>query len=458
MCEKRIQIEPGSRLTLVEMAGNVAVESWDEAEVLLRLPEGKERDLTVEATEAGPAVSAQTSCEVWVPAHLPVTVRQALGNLKVRGIADLNAEQVRGHLKLSEVGRAVVAEVYGHLKAAETDSLRVVGTVYGDAGLEEVSAADLQNVRGNLQIRESEQVRASRIGGNLQAREIAGDLEADQVGGNAVLKNIGGRVALDRVAGNLVARQLTGGARAGRVGGNLTLNGELGVGCSYHFQVDGNAALRLPEEANAYLTLTAEGAVLSSIRLIEEVRTGRKLSGRLGEGGAEIALEAGGNILLGGGGAAMHVDLGEEISRQVEEGLRAIDLEAIGRRVGEEVEQAMSRLRVKLESVDWDRIGRQTQQAIERAMERMQRDAERMAERAARYQERMERRAEKEARRAERWGPKVKIGEEEWQVGEPDRPPESGPSLDEERLSILKMVEQGQITPAEAELLLDALE
>ena len=35
---------------------------------------------------------------------------------------------------------------------------------------------------------------------------------------------------------------------------------------------------------------------------------------------------------------------------------------------------------------------------------------------------------------------------------------DAGPATDEERLSILRMVEQGQISPEEAEMLLDALE
>jgi len=48
-----------------------------------------------------------------------------------------------------------------------------------------------------------------------------------------------------------------------------------------------------------------------------------------------------------------------------------------------------------------------------------------------------------------------------YQTGcEPELPrlSEEVADLDEQRLSILKMVEQGQITPEEAEMLLDALE
>ncbi|MFC2037448.1 hypothetical protein ACFLYD_05705, partial [Chloroflexota bacterium] len=196
---------------------------------------------------------------------------------------------------------------------------------------------------------------------------------------------------------------------------------------------------------------------------------GTALTGTLGDGGSEIVVEAKGNILVGGTELAIGAELGTEISRQVEESLRAIDLEAIGRQVGEEMEAAMSRLRVKLETVDWERLGVQAQQGVERAMDRMQRDMDRMVEKAARHQERLERKAEREAHRQERMehkaqrkaqrrdGAQVDVAVQDWSANEDTGSVEPGPDLDEERLSILRMVEQGQITPQEAEMLLDAL-
>jgi hypothetical protein len=467
MTETRIQVEEGSRLTLDRMASKVTLIGWDEADVRIRLHEGEEKDLKVELTETGPVVSARVACDVRVPASLPVTIRQAMANLKVLELSELNAEQVRGNLKLSDVGEAVVAEVYGSLKASEMASLQLVGTVFGSATLSEVKAIEMQNVRGNLQVKEAEQLRASRIGGNLQVKEMRGALHADQVGGNAVLNEIAGAVALDQVAGNLVAKELTGGAKVPKIGGNLVLNGDLGAGCTYHFGARGNATLRLSEDASAHLTLIAKGKLLTSVALADYEQAEGKLTGTLGDGGAEVVVEANGNLLLGGGRETVGTGLGEEISRQVEEGLRAIDLEAIGQQVSEEMQSAMSRLRVKLESVDWERMGVRTQQAIDRAMDRMQRDLERMAERTARQQERLERQAEKQARREERLERKltgadpsqaqyeVEVDWEEWPVEESAS---AGPDIEEERLSILRMVEQGQITPVEAEMLLDALE
>jgi hypothetical protein len=470
MFEKRIPIQEGTCLTLDEMAGDVTISGWDRDEVLIRLGDDGADRLQIEPTDDGPVLSAQASCEIQMPASSPIAVRQVSANLAIKGVhATLNTEQVRGNLVLRDIGPATLAEVYGNLKTDAVSSLRLVGTVYGDVVAREIPSIDLQNVRGNLRAKDAGSLRVSRVGGNLQAKGIAGNLDADNVGGNAMLQDVGGMTTLDSVAGNLLAKNLTGGAKAARIGGNLVFNGELGAGRSYHFRADGNATLRLSEEAGAHLALTAKGNLLTSVVLSEQQRDGKTLTGTLGDGGSEVVVEAKGNIMISGGGAALGAELGAEISRQVEESLRVIDLEAIGRQVSEEMEEALSRLRVKLENVNWERLGLQTQQAINRAMDRMQHDMDRMVEKAAHHQERLERRAEREARRMERMEQKLQQAgqrsqEPEYEARgqgkatqEAHEPPEPEPDLDEERLSILRMVEQGQISPEEAEMLLDAL-
>ncbi|HSR29540.1 MAG TPA: hypothetical protein VLY63_03175 [Anaerolineae bacterium] len=458
MFEKRIQIGEGDCLTFLEMASNVAVVAWDGTDVLLRLRDGQEEDLIVEETEAGPQVSARVGCEAQVPVSLPIKIREVRANMQATGVSELDAEQVRGNLRLSNVEKATLAEVYGNLKADEMMSLRVVGTVFGDARIASLGSADLQNVRGNLQTRDTEHLRTGRIGGNLQVKGMGSALSADQVGGNATLKDVAGAVALDQVAGNLAAKNLSGGAKVPKIGGNLTLDGEISAGRTYHFQTRGNATLRLPEGASAHVTLSAKGKILSSVALSDEVREGDTLRGTLGDGGAEIAIEAKGNIMLGGGSSEVGADLGAEISRQIEESLEAIDFEAIGRQVSGEMDAALSRLQVKLESVDWEQMGARSQQAVERAMEQMRLNMDRMVEKAARHQARVERRMEREQRRADpmehRRRHKAQVQEDE----ESYEPLEPEPNLDEERLSILRMVEQGQISPEEAEMLLDALQ
>jgi hypothetical protein len=468
MFQKRIKMGEGECLTLLKMASNVAIDVWHEPDVLIQLRDGEEADLEVEATEAGPAVSSRLGCDLQVPATLLIKARQVLGNLRVNGLDQLDAEQVRGNLSLSNVKEAGVAEVYGSLTVDQMSSLSVVGTIFGSAALKGVMVADLQNVRGNLRVKGTDHMRASRIGGNLQAKEIGGPLELDQVGGNATLKDIAGPVTLGQVAGNLAAKGLASGAKAPMIGGNLALNGAIGAGRTYHFQTRGNAALRLPEETNAHLTVSAKGKILSSLTLLDEVREGNTLRGTMGDGGAEIAVEARGNVILGGGSPEVGAEVGAEIARQIEESLQAIDLEAIGRQVSEEMDAALSRLQIKLESVDWEKMGVRTQQAIERAMGQMHRNMDRMVEKAARHQEQLERKMEREQRRLDQMERRrQQAAERQYKAGAPASAPEAEQvserlegelDVDEERLSILRMVEQGQITPEEAEMLLDALQ
>jgi hypothetical protein len=107
-------------------------------------------------------------------------------------------------------------------------------------------------------------------------------------------------------------------------------------------------------------------------------------------------------------------------------------------------------------------------------MERMQHDMDRMVVRASRHQERLEQRLERQKRRMERkaqklqrqearrTGVEIVVGddpaEDAYEEYGPEPGLEPGPDLDEERLSILRMLEQGQIAPEEAEMLLDALQ
>lgn len=456
MYELRIPVEDGTRLTLVEMANNVSLAGSDETDVVLRLRDGQADSLTIQDTEEGPMVSARVACEVRVPATVPVTVREVKGNLNVKDLGtEFTVEQVRGNLQVIDVSRATIAEVYGNFKSKETGDLRLVGTVYGDAGLKELETADLQNVRGNLQARDVAWLRFSRVGGNLLAKDVAGPLNGDRVGGNASLKGVGGLVSLEQVAGNLVAKNLTNGARVDRIGGNLVLNGDLGTGCTYQLRADGNATLRFSDDTSAHLTLRAKGKLLPSAAMAIQEQQNNTLVGTLGQGGTEVVVEAKGNITVGGGQPTVGADLGEEIARQVEEGLGAIDLDAIGRQVGEEMEAAISRLQVKLEGVDWERLGHQAQQGVERAMTRIQRDVDRMAEKAVRHEAQWQHQQQREGQRPQAQGEAA--DREDWPTEAAVGPMEPEPDLDEERLSILRMVEQGTITSEEAEMLLDAL-
>jgi hypothetical protein len=141
-------------------------------------------------------------------------------------------------------------------------------------------------------------------------------------------------------------------------------------------------------------------------------------------------------------------DLGASIAAMVEaevsKSLDGLDIEAM---VQTEIEKAMHKIEHKINK------------AKHRAQEHQRRAEEhkrRAKERAERAEERAKRAAERAARRAERkaHGVNITLGVESDQASAPQVSDEVS---DEERLSVLHMLEGGTITPEQADMLLNAL-
>jgi hypothetical protein len=128
------------------------------------------------------------------------------------------------------------------------------------------------------------------------------------------------------------------------------------------------------------------------------------------------------------------------------------DLEDIGPMVEARVGEAMAELQVRLEQglgqIDGDKL----RFKIERAAEKSARAAERAAEEVRRAAEREAQKARMRAERSQRrW---------ERASGRKPRPqprPQPEPVSEEEQLRVLRMVEQGKITPEQAADLLEAM-
>lgn len=283
-----------------------------------------------------------------------------------------------------------------------------IGTVHGNTRLEDVGAVTVRAVSGNL-----------------TARGVSGDLAADDVKGNARLHGVSGRLALQRVAGNLTTEGAQGGVEVERVWGNVSLGPGLMPGSPYRVKASGNLTLVLPSEPNTRLSLRAAGRVRSDVPGLSLEQVDGEVEATLGDGEAAVEADVDGNVVVRSAGetepfatGAGLAELGAQIEWQVNEAMA--DLAA--------------RLESRLGSVEPDRVRRR----VEKATEQARRKAEQAAERA-----RM--RAEKAERR--------------WQRASGQRPRLAETSVsDEERLRVLRMVEEGRLTPDQASDLLSALE
>jgi hypothetical protein len=245
------------------------------------------------------------------------------------------------------------------------------------------------------------------------------------------------------------------------VQGDLDISGDLDAG-KHSFSTQGNLLLRWPMGASLNLNATAR-QIHNRLSLVDVVQDGSHLAGRIGEGDTSVILDARGDMML------KEVDIdqgywdvhfaGKPMDQDYDFDFDFdFDFGEIGRRVREEIDSHLVRLTNDLEQrfgPDFaQRIAEKVGREAERAAERAEREAERAAARAERAAERAQREAERHAahfaRMASRHG---RHG--------PPPPPPPPPAREvsaEEQLKILRMVENGTISPEEANMLLKALE
>jgi hypothetical protein len=289
----------------------------------------------------------------------------------------------------------------GDLRVLQVKGALAVNTINGDAVLHDLGPARVNTVQGDLSL-----------------RDVSGDAQIEVVRGDAKLKRIAGNIAIDKIAGDLVAGDLSGGLTVSQVGGDASLQTNLAAGKSYAVKAGGDVILRV-EGGGGQFALNCKGDLRVRLPMTNWTGNDRSATGTHGDGSAQVTLIANGDLLVlpASTGAPFDPDV---LSEQVEA----------------MIESAMSQFETQMSQVQRD---------LELRFGKFDKQAEKAAERAARSAERAKRRAE---RAAGSWG---------FTAGRAPAPP-SEPITDQERLMILKMVEEGKITADQAAQLLAALE
>ncbi len=349
---------------------------------------GDENQLVVERQGESFTVTANGDCDIHCPPGTSVTVKQVNGDLSVLGL--------------------------GGPLAIESAS--------GDVTLRDIGPTTLRQARGDLEV-----------------RGVKGELKVESASGDAQVRQVAGAVELKSVRGDLAARDLDGGAVVEHVSGDVSLSTALAKGATYRFQASGDISAKVDVGSGARLTLKGS-EVHCRLPLQTTERTVDRVIGTLGDGSAELTLQASGDLSV--------TERGETWGWAGEEQWES----AMGS-WSQQFEAQMADMQRKLEErlasipyVDGEKVARRAQEAAERA----RRQAQRTAERA-------QARAERAARKHEARGHGMRWS---WSAPQPPKPPRppAEPVSDTERMAILKMVADKKITADEASRLLAALE
>ncbi|MCA1899610.1 MAG: DUF4097 domain-containing protein [Chloroflexi bacterium] len=293
--------------------------------------------------------------------------------------------------------------------------------IAGDASIRSLSGGvQLKEVGGDLSLRGVNTVSIDTVHADLSLRDVKGNLLVKNAHGDVAIREVDGDISLETVADDLALRDARGNLGA-NVAGDVVLYLNPQAGNVYTVNAGDDILLVMPPTANATLRLNADEIDVEwkGVKNDEDA-TSRVIT--LGDGSATVSLTAGGDI---------------RVTNQADAGETAEDF---GNFAGI--------------GMDWSGFG-----------ERISRQVEQATRRAAKQASEAVRRADEAARRMDqkfsRRGPKINVGVGRWNwdlspkgVPMPPKPPVS----EEERMAILKMLQEKKITAEEAEKLLAALE
>jgi hypothetical protein len=334
-----------------------------------------------------------------------------------------------------------------------------ISSVGGDADIRALSGSlDMTEISGDLQVRNVGSIRIADVGGDMSVRVCSGDLFADSVGGDASLHEIKGDINI-HVGADLYLRGAEGNVQA-EVGSDAALYLRPIAGKDVNVHAGSDVLLRLPVKSDVELIL--QGCDDESIRVdlpdVTSVEMGMSRTLMVGVGGSRMKLIAGADVIV--------TSRGEEWDNMA-------DFDPLGRDGPFSPGEFPG-----IPSDLHERISRRVEDATRRALEASMR----AREQSDRMQHRVDaamRRAEDKMRTAENRSMHMGIKVGRYGVAfETPRPPvppvpPNGPIppfsspqqraavepvTDQERLVILKMLQDKKISIQDAEKLLAALD
>ncbi len=390
-------------IEIEQCQGDLVIRSGMETAVTV-----KGGDFTAVESETGLTVNSVGDLKLNLPPQASVAIQRVNGDLVVKNIAgSLSLREINGDAVLVNVGDVKINVVNSDLSANNLQAGLSVETIRGDAAIRNANEIAIQTVQGDL-----------------AARNVNGPIHLMNVSGDIGLRTVNGDVTIEKGRRDVNLRNLGGVNNVTGIMGDIRLRGGLAAG-EHLFAAERDIIVRWP--AGAPLNFSAAAPkIVNRLAVDKAVEGENSLTGRIGDGDTAATFQANGRIILkessvvdpkweSGAGDDVNFDFDFDF------GLGGIGLE-ISSHINEQINRFTEEFGAK----------------FARKAEEAARKAEQAAERARQQAEQQNRRAARAAQTR-------------------SKPAAKSAATQEEQLKILKMVEKGIITPAEAATLLDAL-
>lgn len=383
--------------------GELVVRGWEEP--LLRV---RGEDEVIEDAK-GYTITASGNLTLHLPVGATLSVGEVAGDLVVKQLDGAGAYgTVHGDVVLVNVGDTELGTVRGDLAARKSSGVLSVGEIMGDVAARGIDSATFKTIHGDITV-----------------RHMAGDLTINTTHGDADLRHVAGNVTIEQSNRDVNLANISGQVNVRQAAGDIRLRGGLSEG-DHRLEAQGDIVVRWPEAQPLNLTVSAR-RIDNRLPLEDEVEKDGSLIGRIGKGGVNLNVTSAGRAILKP--AAMTEEKWGNYEGDVEFDFE-VEMAGVAARIEAEVNNHLSRISNEMGTKFGPDFG-------QRLAEQFSRKTEKIVERARR-----------------RTDARGRMAGADFVAS----PPAKRPAASEEQLKILKMVETGKITPAEAGMLLEALE
>ena len=394
-----------------------------------------------------------------------ISITECNGSLLIRGWArnDVRIRATEGDYQAQQEGDTIMLSCRADLRVDAPFNTSVqVQTIRGDGRIKGIQGAiKLAEVNGDLVLSRVGPAEVQLTNGDLAARIVDGDLQVGTVHGDMSVRRVAGRLEVEQIGRDLGARELMADAQVVLVRGDIRLRTDFTPEQQVQLKANGDIVARVPNFANAdFILRSGRGNIRVKANLTEKTKSENEITGRLGDGGADVLLEAGRDLILVARGdqdtewsdlgaeiGAIGADIGIEFAGLAEQ--IAAQIEVQMEHMSAQLEEKLSSMEIDMAAMDRrsaraaERIATHTQQKLEQAAEKLRRTAEREAEKAR--------------RKAARHRSKAAQKQRTYYGRSPEPRPADEQITEDERMAILNMVAEGKISVEDAETLLDAL-
>jgi hypothetical protein len=308
--------------------GGLKVEGVDQVEVQCEIEAPQLATLVEENGHV--YLTATAACSVTVPKEAEIDIEKGMGSVSISNISnEIRIEKAFGNLVLLNVSDAKIEKVGGNF------------SVKGAAG-----AVSAEKVGGNLVGESIVSFNCEKVGGQCVVKDVQGDLTIGKVGGSFKGQSLRGKTSVYRVGGDFKAGELTLSEDV-KAGGGIHLT-RFDIAGSLDLHAGGDVKLTVDESfPGAHLEIRSGGYQIRIRSHGDDIQVAEKeYEYQLGEARRALQISAGGKVTVDRAG-----EIQEEIVGDISPNF-AYEESAFSELIQERVESATRRAEAKVKAAE----------------------------------------------------------------------------------------------------------